>query len=110
MAPDCVGTTAWDMVEVLKPGEVILLENLRFHPEEEANAAGFARALAAVADVYVNDAFGSAHRAHASTAGVASYLPAVAGLLMEREVRYLSALVADPPRPFAAVVGGAKVS
>src|SRR5215813_13756449 len=110
MAPDCVGTTVWDMVEGLQPGEVIVLENLRFHPEEEANDAGFARALAAVADVYVNDAFGSAHRAHASTAGVASYLPAVAGLLMERELTLLGRALVNPPRPFVALLGGAKVS
>jgi phosphoglycerate kinase len=89
---------------------VLLLENLRFHPEEEENDAGFAKQLASLADLYVNDAFGAAHRAHASTEGVTHFLPAYAGLLMEKEVRYLSALVADPPRPFAAIVGGAKVS
>jgi phosphoglycerate kinase len=89
---------------------VLLLENLRFHKEEEANAPGFAAALARLADVYVNDAFGAAHRAHASTEGVARLLPSAAGLLMEKEVRYLGELVANPPHPFAAVTGGAKVS
>jgi phosphoglycerate kinase len=87
-----------------------MLENLRFHPEEEANDEEFARGLAQFGEVYVNDAFGAAHRAHASTAGVAAFLPAVAGLLLEKEVRYLGALVAAPPRPFAAIIGGAKVS
>lgn len=109
-AGDCVGPAAEAAVAALKPGDLLLLENLRFHPEEEANEAGFARQLASLADIYVNDAFGTAHRAHASTEGVTHYLPAVAGLLLEREVRYLGALLADPPRPFAAVVGGAKVS
>jgi len=94
----------------VKPGDVVLLENLRFHPEEEANDPAFAVQLASLADVFVNDAFGAAHRAHASTEGVTHYLPAVAGLLMEKEVLYLSALVANPPKPFAAVIGGAKVS
>ncbi len=109
-AEDCIGEPAEDAVRLLAVGGVLLLENLRFHPEEEANDADFARQLASLADVYVDDAFGSAHRAHASIEGVTHYLPAVAGLLMEKEVRYLSALVANPPKPFAAVVGGAKVS
>ena len=109
-AADCVGPAAEDAVAAMLVGSVLLLENLRFHPEEEANDPEFARQLASLAEVFVNDAFGSAHRAHASTEGVTHYLPAVAGLLMEKEVRYLSGLVADPPRPFAAVVGGAKVS
>jgi phosphoglycerate kinase len=91
-------------------GSILLLENLRFHKEEEANDQAFAQELASYADVFVNDAFGSAHRAHASTEGVTHFLPSVAGLLMEKEVRYLSALVANPPSPFAAVIGGAKVS
>ena len=109
-ADDCVGPAAEAVTRALAPGEAALLENLRFHPGEEANDAAFARALAAHAAAFVNDAFGAAHRAHASTAGVAALLPAVAGLLLERETRYLGALVANPPRPFAAVVGGAKVS
>jgi len=109
-ADDCVGPLAERVVATLLPHQVALLENLRFHPEEEKNDPEFARQLASLADLYVDDAFGSAHRAHASTEGVTHYLPAVAGLLMEKEVRYLSALVANPPKPFAAVVGGAKVS
>jgi phosphoglycerate kinase len=109
-APDCVGAAVEDLVSKMKRGDVLLLENLRFHREEEANEAGFARALAALADVYVNDAFGSAHRAHASTAGVAAYLPAVAGFLMERELNFLGRALTDPPRPFVAILGGAKVS
>lgn len=109
-APDCIGSDAEGAVALLAPGHVLLLENLRFHPEEEKNDPTFAARLAALADAYVNDAFGAAHRAHASTEGVAHHLPAVAGFLMEKEVLYLSALVASPPRPFAAVIGGAKVS
>ena len=109
-AEDCVGEPAEDVARTLLPGEVALLENLRFHAEEEANDSGFAASLAGLASLYVNDAFGAAHRAHASTAGVAAFLPAVAGFLLEKEVRYLGSLVADPPRPFAAIVGGAKVS
>jgi phosphoglycerate kinase len=107
---DCVGPIAENAVAVMPATSVLLLENLRFHPEEEANDPEFARQLAALADIYVDDAFGSAHRAHASTEGVTHYLPSVAGLLMEKEVRYLSTLIANPPRPFALVVGGAKVS
>ncbi len=109
-AQDCVGPLAEQALRSMTRNQVVLLENLRFHPEEEKNDAEFARQLAALADLFVNDAFGSAHRAHASTEGVTHFLPAVAGLLMEKEVRYLSSLVADPPHPFAAVVGGAKVS
>jgi phosphoglycerate kinase len=109
-AEDCAGPPAARAVAALQPDQVVLLENLRFHPEEERNDSEFARGLASLADLYVNDAFGSAHRAHASTEGVTHFLPAVAGFLMEKEVRYLSALVANPPRPFAAVIGGAKVS
>ncbi len=107
---DCVGPEAADAVRVMPAASVLLLENLRFHKEEEENDPEFAKELASFADLYVDDAFGSAHRAHASTEGVTHFLPAVAGLLMEKEVRYLRALVADPPRPFAAVIGGAKVS
>lgn len=108
-AADCVGPIAEAAVEAMG-NHVLLLENLRFHPEEEKNDREFAAQLASLADVFVNDAFGAAHRAHASTEGVTHFLPAVAGFLMEKEVRYLSALVANPPKPFAAVVGGAKVS
>ena len=109
-APDCVGPHAEAAVAALTEGEVILLENLRFHPGEEANDAGFARRLAALADLYVNDAFGAAHRAHASTEGVAHLLPAVAGLLLEQEIEYLSRVVAQPQRPLGAIIGGAKIS
>lgn len=109
-APDCVGAPAAAVVGEARPGDVILLENLRFHSGEERNDPAFAAQLAALADIFVNDAFGAAHRAHASTEGVTHHLPAVAGLLMEKEVRHLGALVASPPRPFAAVIGGAKVS
>ncbi|MGE3076835.1 MAG: phosphoglycerate kinase [Dehalococcoidia bacterium] len=108
-AEDCVGHDAEDAVASMGH-HVLLLENLRFHPEEEKNDRAFAEQLASLADIFVNDAFGAAHRAHASTEGVTHFLPAVAGLLMEKEVRYLSALVANPPKPFAAIVGGAKVS
>ncbi len=108
-AEDCTGPAAEEAVAAMGR-HVLLLENLRFHPEEEKNVPAFAEALASLAEVYVNDAFGAAHRAHASTEGVTHHLPAVAGFLMEKEVRYLSALVADPPKPFAAIVGGAKVS
>lgn len=107
---DCVGPEAEAAAKALPAGGVLLLENLRFHAEEEANDPAFAKQLAALADVYVNDAFGTAHRAHASTAGVAAYLPAVAGLLMEREIAFLGGALADPQRPFVAILGGAKVS
>jgi phosphoglycerate kinase len=110
MAPDCVGRAVEEMAGKIPRGAVLLLENLRFHAEEEANDAGFAQALASLADIYVNDAFGSAHRAHASTAGVTEYLPAVAGLLMEKELTFLGQALAAPARPFVAVLGGAKVS
>jgi len=98
------------MAATMPSGEVLLLENLRFHPEEEKNEPKFAQALASLADVYVNDAFGSAHRAHASTVGVTSYLPAVAGFLMEKELTFLGQALASPARPFVALLGGAKVS
>jgi phosphoglycerate kinase len=109
MAPDCVGPK----VEVLKPapGEVLLLENLRFHPEEEKNDPEFAKKLAALCDVYVNDAFGSAHRAHASTEGMIRFVPqAAAGLLMDKELKYLGMATTNPARPCVAILGGAKVS
>ncbi|MEK6720116.1 MAG: phosphoglycerate kinase [Chloroflexota bacterium] len=105
-----LGVGTEDAVKRLRPGELLLLENLRFHPEEEANDPEFARQLAAYADIYVNDAFGTAHRAHASTVGIAELLPAYAGLLMEREITVLSSLLESPEHPFAAIVGGAKVS
>jgi phosphoglycerate kinase len=107
---DCIGPEVEAAARALGPGEVLLLENLRFHPEEEKNDPGFAKALASLADLYVNDAFGAAHRAHASTAGVAAYLPAVAGFLMEKEIDYLDRALSNPARPFAAVIGGAKIS
>jgi phosphoglycerate kinase len=107
---DCVGPEVEAVVARLQPGEVALLENLRFHPGEEANDPEFARALARLGDLYVNDAFGTAHRAHASTVGVAAHLPAVAGLLMEKEIRYLSRLLEGPDHPFVAILGGKKVS
>ncbi len=106
---DCVGEAVEQAVRSLSPGSVVLLENVRFHPEEEANDPAFAQALARLGEVYVNDAFGSAHRAHASTEGVAHYLPAVAGFLMEKELRYLGQALANPERPFVAILGGAKV-
>ncbi len=107
---DALGVGTQDAVRRLRPGELLLLENLRFHAEEEKNDPEFAKALASYADVYVNDAFGTAHRAHASTVGVAKLLPAYAGLLMEREIAQLSNLLENPTRPFAAIIGGAKVS
>jgi phosphoglycerate kinase len=107
---DALGVGTQDAVRRLKKGDVLLLENLRFHKEEEANDPEFAKQLASYADIYVNDAFGTAHRAHASTVGIAQYLPAYAGLLMEREIEVLSRLLEDPAKPFAAIIGGAKVS
>ena len=109
-ADDCIGPTAEAAAKALQFGQVLLLENTRFHPEEEKNDMEMARKLASLADIYVNDAFGSAHRAHASTEGVAHFLPAVAGFLMEKEIRYLGQAIADPKRPFVAILGGAKVS
>ncbi len=109
-APDCVGPEAEQAAADLGDGDVLMLENTRFHEGEEANDADFARQLASLADVYVNDAFGTAHRAHASTAGVAEYLPSAAGLLIEKEVDYLSRAVEAPDHPCVAVMGGAKVS
>ena len=110
MTGDALGPGVHDAVAKLRPGEMILLENLRFHAEEEANDPEFARSLAELGDLYVNDAFGSAHRAHASTEGITHYLPSVAGLLLEREVDALSRLMQRPPRPFHTVIGGAKIS
>ena len=109
-APDCVGAEVEKMALELRPGQVLLLENLRFHAEEEKNAQDFAAALAGLADVYVNDAFGTAHRAHASTAGIAAYLPAVAGFLIEKEIKSLGRAVENPAHPYTAIIGGAKVS
>jgi phosphoglycerate kinase len=107
---DALGVGTEDAVKRMRPGEAILLENLRFHAEEEKNDPAFAKALASYADIYVNDAFGTAHRAHASTVGIATILPAYAGLLMEKEIAALSRLLDNPERPFAAILGGAKVS
>lgn len=109
-AEDCIGPVAEKAAKALKPGEILVLENTRFHPEEEKNDEGMAKQLASLADIYVNDAFGSAHRAHASTAGIAAYLPAVAGFLLEKEIKYLGQAVEDPKRPFIAILGGAKIS
>jgi phosphoglycerate kinase len=109
-ADDCVGPAAEAAAKALKPGQVLVLENTRFHPEEEKNDLGLAKQMASLADIYVNDAFGSAHRAHSSTEGVAHFLPAVAGFLMEKEIKYLGQAIADPKRPFVAILGGAKIS
>jgi phosphoglycerate kinase len=110
MTGDALGPGVQDAINKLRPGDMILLENLRFHAGEEANDPAFAEALASFADLYVNDAFGSAHRAHASTEGITHFLPAVAGILLEREVNALSRLLDKPPRPFHTVIGGAKIS
>ena len=107
---DSIGPEAEKAVTSLKSGQVLLLENLRFHTEEEKGSAPFAKALARLADVYVNDAFGTSHRAHASLVGVADYLPAVAGLLLEKELKSLSQILEKPPRPFGILTGGAKIS
>ena len=110
-APDCIGEVATTMARQLESGQVLLLENLRFHAEEEANDPAFSKELASLADVYVNDAFGSAHRAHASTEGITHFLkPAVAGLLMEREITYLGKALGSPEKPFVAIIGGSKIS
>jgi phosphoglycerate kinase len=110
-SPNCVGEIANEMARQLESGQVLLLENLRFHAEEEANDPGFSKALALLAEVYVNDAFGSAHRAHASTEGITHYLkPAVAGLLMEKEITYLGKALEAPEKPFVAIIGGSKIS
>ena len=107
---ECMGPQVAEAVALSQPGDVLLLENLRFYPEEERNDPQFAQALASLAELYVNDAFGAAHRAHASTEGVARYLPAVAGLLMERELRMLGQILDNPHRPLVAILGGAKLS
>jgi phosphoglycerate kinase len=109
-APDCIGDAVKKQVEAMKGGDVLLLENVRFHKEEEANDDAFAKELASLADVYVNDAFGTAHRAHASTEGVAKYLPAVAGFLIGKEVEFFDKVVQSPEKPFVAIIGGAKIS
>ena len=111
LAPDCVGDAVEQLANGLKPGEVLLLENLRFHPQEEANDEGFSQQLARLADVYINDAFGTAHRAHASTAGMVRYVKERgAGFLMQKECEYLGKVLHDPQRPVIAILGGAKVS
>jgi phosphoglycerate kinase len=111
LAPDCVGPEVEELVRTQPPYTIVLLENLRFHKEEEANDSGFSRALAALADAYVNDAFGAAHRAHASVAGMVRFFSAkAAGLLLQKELDYLGRLLTSPERPFVAVIGGAKVS
>lgn len=107
---DCIGPEVQDAVGKLQPGDVLLLENVRFYPGEEKNDEGLAKDLASLADLYVNDAFGAAHRAHASTAGVAKFLPAVAGFLMQKEIEIMGKALKDPERPFVAIIGGAKVS
>jgi phosphoglycerate kinase len=111
MAPDCIGPEVEALAATLPPGEVVMLENCRFHPGDEANDEGMSRSLARLAHVFVNDAFGAAHRAHASTVGVTRFVPtSAAGFLMAKELRYLGQALADPARPFTAVLGGAKVS
>ena len=107
---DCIGDKVKKNVSELKPGEIILLENLRFHKEEKKNDPFFAKQLASLADIYVNDAFGAAHRAHASTVGVAAYLPSYAGFLMSKEIKSLDKLLSEPEKPFVSIIGGAKVS
>ena len=110
MAPDCVGAEVEAMAAALKPGDVLLLENTRFYKGEEKNDPALGEQLARLGDIYVNDAFGAAHRAHASTAGVAEHLPAVAGLLMEKEIEFLGGAIENPARPYVAIIGGAKIS
>jgi phosphoglycerate kinase len=110
-APDCMGEIAQEMARQLESGQVLLLENLRFHAEEEANDPAFSKALASLAEIYVDDAFGSAHRAHASTEGITHFLkPSVAGLLMEKEITYLGKALENPEKPFVAIIGGSKIS
>ncbi len=110
MAPDCVGSEVEAMAKALKPGDVLMLENTRFHKGEEKNDLDLAKQMAALGEVYVNDAFGSAHRAHSSTEGIARFLPAVSGFLMEQELEYLGRAVANPEHPYLAILGGAKIS
>ena len=110
-SPDCVGEIASELARQLESGQVLLLENLRFHAEEEANDPAFSKQLASLAEIYVNDAFGSAHRAHASTEGITHFLkPSVAGLLMEKEITYLGKALQSPEKPFVAIIGGSKIS
>ncbi|MDD7009100.1 MAG: phosphoglycerate kinase [Spirochaetales bacterium] len=110
LAPDVIGPEVEAEVKALKPGEVLLLENVRFYKEEEANDEGYAKALASYGDIYCNDAFGTAHRAHASTEGVSHFLPSYAGFLIEKEVKFMAPLLENPEKPFVAVIGGSKVS
>ena len=110
VASDVIGPVVKKEVEALKPGEILLLENVRFYPDEEANNPEFAKELASFGDIYVNDAFGTAHRAHASTEGVAHFLPAYAGFLIEKEVKFMAPLLEKPDKPFVAIIGGSKVS
>ncbi|MBI5555988.1 MAG: phosphoglycerate kinase [Elusimicrobia bacterium] len=110
MAPDCIGAETKKMADALKAGEILLLENLRFHPEEEKNDPDFAKELASMATVFVQDAFGTVHRSHASTEGVTKYLPAYAGFLLKKEIDYLGKAVENPDKPFIAILGGAKIS
>jgi len=110
MAKDCIGPEVAKAVSALKDGEIILLENVRFYKEEEKNDSEFAKKLASLADIYVNDAFGTAHRAHASTEGVTKYLKGYAGFLMEKEIKFLGKLLENPAKPFVAILGGAKIS
>ena len=110
LAADVIGEDAKAKAAALKPGEVMMIENVRFHKEEEKNDPAFAKELASMAEIYVNDAFGTAHRAHASTAGVADYLPAVCGYLIQKEISVMGKALSDPARPFTAILGGAKVS
>lgn len=110
LADDVIGPEVEAQVKALKPGQVLLLENVRFYAEEEANDPAFAKKLASYGDVYVNDAFGTAHRAHASTEGIAHYLPAYAGFLIEKEVKFMAPLLENPARPFVVIIGGSKVS
>lgn len=109
LLPDCIGPEVQARVKAMQDGDVVLLENVRFHPEEEQNDPEFARQLASLAEVYVNDAFGTAHRAHASTEGVTKFIPGVAGFLMQKELDYLGGALDNPKRPFVAILGGAKV-
>ena len=110
MAPDCVGAEVEKLAKAMKPGDVMMLENTRYHAGEEKNDLDLAKQMAALGDVYVNDAFGSAHRAHSSTEGIARFLPAVSGFLMEQELEYLGRAVANPVHPYIAILGGAKIS
>ena len=110
MAPDCIGAETQAMAQSLQPGQILLLENLRYHKEEEKNDPEFSKQLASLADVGINDAFGCCHRAHASVAGISQFLPMAAGFLLEKEIRFIGGAVTDPAHPFAAIIGGAKVS